>query len=64
LEPTQQTEWKDPNYRPTKFFDPFVVFLCVCFLIPIICYGIVCGIIRDIKNPPKSTKTCTNSGQQ
>jgi hypothetical protein len=61
----QQTEWKDPNYRPTKFFDPFVVFLCVCFLLPIICYGIFVGYCERLftkkKNP---VKTCTNSGEQ
>ena len=59
----QQTEWKDPNYRPTKFFDPFVVFLCVCFLIPIICYGIVAGSINR-KFKKKKEKTCMNSGEQ
>ena len=59
----QQSEWKDPNYRPTKFFDPFVVFLCVCFLIPIICYGIVAGpISRKFKKIKE--KTCMNSGKQ
>lgn len=59
----QQTEWKDPNYRPTKFFDPFVVFLCICFLLPIICYGIVAGAAsRQFKTIKQ--KTCMNSGKQ
>jgi hypothetical protein len=52
------------DYRPTKWHDPFVLYGCLLFLIPVVLYGIMCGIIRDTIKPPKSTKTCMNSGKQ